>query len=67
MNVVKINQVDIDQAAAVLSEALDEHFETVIVLGFKAGEVMIKSSFNPDFLRMLGALEVAKAHILAGE
>jgi hypothetical protein len=47
-------------AKDLLERALEAGFSTVIVLGFKDGEVSIDASDSIDFLKVLGAVEYAK-------
>jgi hypothetical protein len=55
-----------EQAAIVLSEALDEEPDTVIVLCFwkSKGQYKIKVSAIPDRLTLIGALEEAKNKVI---
>ena len=62
--VVLVNQFYVDDAKKVLTEACDRDFETVIVIGFKDGNVHIKSSGWKSTASLVGAIELAKHHIL---
>ena len=50
-------------ARALLEEAIELKFETVIVHGYKDGNVSIKTSKWEDTLRLIGALEYAKVFL----
>lgn len=51
-------------ANEVLAEAIEQDFETVVVLGLKNGNVNIRRSAMISRLQLLGAIEEAKHHIL---
>lgn len=53
----------VDEAAAVLLEAQDERFESVIVMGFRGGQLFIQSSSCKSTLELIGALEAAKMQL----
>lgn len=50
-------------ACALLEEAIELKFETVVVLGYKDGNVSIKASKWEDTVRLIGALEYAKVFL----
>ena len=52
-------------ACDLLFEAQQQGFESVIILGFRDGGFCIRSSEMIDRLKLLGALERAKHHILS--
>lgn len=54
-------------AKFVLNEAINQNFETVIVLGFKDGNISVKSSKWERTISIIGALEYAKHHILENQ
>jgi len=61
MNEPAIKPVEPSQDAnALLEELKDENYDTVIVMGFKNGNVYTKSSQPEDWVMLVGALEVAK-------
>lgn len=49
----------------VLDEAKEMGFATVIVFGYREGQVVIKSSGHDDVLKLMGALEAAKQQLWA--
>lgn len=51
----------------VLRDSLAQEFDSVIVLGFKEGEIYIRSSGAEDQLRLIGALEMAKYATLSAD
>ena len=53
-----------EDATDLLTQAVDQGFETVIILGFKDGLVHIQRSAMVSRLQLLGAIEEAKHHIL---
>lgn len=57
----------IDTSKELLQQAVDMQFETVIIHGFKDGVIHTKSSNYKSILELIGSLELAKAHVLAGE
>ena len=58
-------QVHIDDAKALLMEAIDEGFEAVVIVGIKQDhKVSCKSSKSLDTLKLLGSVEWAKEVIL---
>ena len=46
-----------------LEDAASQEFDSVIVFGFRDGQINIKSSDCPDVLRVIGALDRAKSHL----
>ena len=48
-----------------LRDAVQAGYESVIVFGFIDGQIVITSSGNEDNLRVIGALEMAKAQLCA--
>lgn len=48
-----------------LDEAKEEAFDEVIILGMKDRKVYILYSGCSDYLRLVGALEEAKHHVLS--
>lgn len=47
-------------ARGILEEAINEDYETVIVFGFKDGEIHTRHSASKDCLEIIGALDRAK-------
>jgi hypothetical protein len=47
----------------VLQEAIDDTFESVIVIGFKDGSVKFRRSKVADTVILLGAIEAAKMQL----
>jgi hypothetical protein len=58
--IVAINTARILDAKDVLEDAIAENFETVIVFGFKDGNISWKKSWHVRTVEILGALEMAK-------
>lgn len=54
-----------NDAREVLEEAKGKDFETVIVIGFKAGNVYWQKSTHADTVTVIGALEMAKQMLFA--
>jgi hypothetical protein len=54
-------------ANGLLEDAITRDFETVVILGFKDGNVHIQRSAMVSRFALLGAIEEAKHHILSGE
>ena len=52
-----------EEAREVLAEAASEEFESVIVMGFKQGQLFIRSSSCKATLELIGALEAAKMQL----
>ena len=52
-------------AAELLADAIERDFETVVILGFKDGNVHIQRSAMVSRIGLLGAIEEAKHHILS--
>lgn len=50
-------------SSAILQEAIDAKFQTVIVFGFVDGRVHIKTSGVQSNLEIIGALEAAKMQL----
>ena len=51
-------------ATDLLNEAIEQNFETVVIVGFKNGTVHIQRSAMISRVSLLGAIEEAKHHIL---
>ena len=51
-------------AAGLLTDAVLQDFETVVIIGLKNGEAYIQRSAMVSRLQLLGAIEEAKHHIL---
>ncbi len=64
MTIHEIKTEAATSAIETLRDALAKQFESVIVLGFKEGKIYTTSSGNDCRLKMVGALESAKHHIL---
>jgi len=52
-----------DDARAVLQEAAEMGFDSVIVFGLKDGEIHVNSSANVSRLEMIGALAAAQSRV----
>ncbi len=50
----------VHNAKGVLEDALKEDYETVIVFGFKNGNIFTQKSANINCLEIIGALTVAR-------
>ena len=48
-----------------LRDAIQAGYESVIIFGFIDGQIVITSSGNEDNLRVIGAMEMAKAQLSA--
>lgn len=51
-------------ALNLLDEARSKNFETVVIVGYKDGCVSVNSSRSLHFSNLLGAIEIAKHHLL---
>ena len=51
-------------ATDLLTDAIEQNFETVVIVGFKNGAVHIQRSAMISRVSLLGAIEEAKHHIL---
>ena len=51
-------------ATDLLADAIEQDFETVVIMGFKNGAVHIQRSAMISRVSLLGAIEEAKHHIL---
>lgn len=56
----------IDATKELLQQSMDMQFEAVIIHGFKDGIIYTNSSSYKSTLELIGSLDLAKAHILAG-
>lgn len=65
MKVVSVQQAKSDTNAVrdVLQEAIDENFTSVMVVGFKDGQVMFRRSKLDNTIEFLGAIEAAKMQL----
>jgi len=54
-----------DNAKKVLNDSLAEEYDTVIVFGFKDGNIQMKISATSSILTLVGALEDAKLNLLS--
>lgn len=65
MKVISVQQAksDVNAVRDVLQEAMDENFASVIVVGFKDGQVMFKRSKLDNTIEFLGAIEAAKMQL----
>jgi len=54
-----------DNAKKVLNDSLAEEYDTVIVFGFKDGNIQMKISATSSILTLVGALEAAKLNLLS--
>lgn len=50
-------------AEEVLLDAVKRDYESVIVFGFKDGNIFTRGSAREDVLRVIGALEIAKREL----
>ena len=62
-NVIGLESREARSARETLNAAAAQGFETVIIFGFRDGEITINSSACPDVLRVIGALDRAKSHL----
>ena len=51
------------EAKEVLEEAIEQNFDSVILFGYKDGNIHIKHSSNHSTLEQLGALSAAQIHL----
>ena len=51
-------------SSEVLDSAISEDFDSVVVVGYKDGSVHISSSNMEDIVKVVGAIEVAKAEVI---
>ncbi len=57
---VPYNRIYKNSAKEILEEALEEDFDTVVVVGFKGTYISTKYSANTSFIKTIGAMEQAK-------
>ena len=50
-------------AEEILRDAIQRDYESVIVFGFKDGNIFTRASAREDVLRLIGALEIAKREL----
>ena len=60
--VVKFDETE-RSAEDTLIEAVGKEFESVIIVGYKDGEVFIQPSHIKNMTTMIGAIEIAKLHL----
>ena len=65
MKLVAIHSQEAPSATSTLRDAIEDEFDSVIVFGFKNGQIFITSSDIEDNLRLLGALDAARQQIWA--
>ena len=63
---VPIREAWIADSNELLQDALDAEFDSVIILGYKDGNLHCKQSATIDFVKMIGALEWAKYRLMEG-
>jgi hypothetical protein len=51
---------DIAAAKQLLTDAAQEGFETVLIIGYRANKVVIRNSSSADMMRKIGMIEAAK-------
>ena len=61
----EIKQTEVNDVVKTLREAIELDFNSVIIFGFKEGQIYVESSGAEDNLKLIGALEMAKHHILS--
>lgn len=64
LKIVPVNERLLCNAKEILADAADHDFETVIVFGFKQGNIHNFFSESQDRLQVAGALEKAKLFFL---
>lgn len=65
MKLVAIPSQEAPSATSTLRDAIEDEFDSVIVFGFKNGQIFITSSDIEDNLRLIGALDAARQQIWA--
>jgi hypothetical protein len=60
MNVIEFNKEEQSRVKSTLEKAINEEFESVILIGIKDGHYRVMGSGNKDRLKMIGFLEAAK-------
>ncbi len=64
LRVVTVNDEYLESSNRMIEEFKQEQFESVILIGFKDGQVKISSSKIKNTYELIGALEQAKVDIL---
>lgn len=59
MNIVPFNEEE-RSASEVLNDALSSEYESVVIIGYKSGEVHIHQSKVKSMTEVVGAIEIAK-------
>lgn len=63
MSIVEFEPRQERSVRVTLEDAAAQEFDSVIVFGFRDGQISITSSACPDILRVIGALDRAKTHL----